>query len=356
MDYEVVSITTLTMDGGRLDWSPDGNWIAYDRKEGDGYYDIYRIHPDGSGDECLTCDHPNLPRDITGVQRHQGNPDWHPSAPYLLFQVEKSWHLLDQTHNTCEPGRGTYNDLWVMDLGSAPPYAVYRLTNVNPLTPAGGSLHAHFSSDGTKLLWTDLEGSADNGCYGNWKLAVADLVLPYPHLENIQNFEPAELDDWYECHDWGQDDSSVYCTCMDNPGMHESWMDICRMDFSEPNDVTRLTLSSGTNGEPKVWDEHSHISPLGDAISYMSSKYYPAWKNCYFRIWLKTEIWLMNMDGSSPRRITYFNDPGHPHYLGRTAIGDNDWNPAATGNQQLAMVMYVEETDSSHIKIIEFAR
>ena len=51
--YEVVSITILTTRGGRLDWSPDGEWIYYDRLRLDGFSDVYRIHPDGTGNESL---------------------------------------------------------------------------------------------------------------------------------------------------------------------------------------------------------------------------------------------------------------------------------------------------------------
>lgn len=68
------------------DWSHDGKWIAYDHKENDGYWDVYRIHSDGTGEECLTCDHPDLPN------KHIGNPAFSPDSRWLLMTVEKASH------------------------------------------------------------------------------------------------------------------------------------------------------------------------------------------------------------------------------------------------------------------------
>ena len=46
----------------------DGEWIYFDRLEPDGFWDVYRVRPDGSEEVCLTCDAPELPN------RHQGQP------------------------------------------------------------------------------------------------------------------------------------------------------------------------------------------------------------------------------------------------------------------------------------------
>jgi hypothetical protein len=65
----------------------------------------------------------------------------------------------------------------------------------------------------------------------------------------------------------------------------------------------------------------------------------------------------MNVDGSDQRRITFFNDTEY------VIVADNDWNPlaalkagpAATGNQQLAVTMFMRDRNENHIKIIEFS-
>ena len=335
----MVSITTLTTHGGRVDWSPDGEWIYYDRKEPDGFWDVYRIHPDGTGNECLTCDKRELPN------KNQGQPQMHPNGRYLVFQAEKAAHAGAIGGPATGPGRGLFNDLWVLDLETG---KFHQLTDVGSGTQTGGSLHPHFSNDGTKLLWSDLEGSG--GRFGDWRLAVADFVTsPSPHLENHRYYNPGPQPIWLESHGWGPDDSWIYFTCTPVAGMDDNNQDICRMDFSNPAEVTRLTFTSGVNGEPGEWDEHAHLSPLHNAFSWISSRPYGTTAMNSHGQWLRTEVWLMNVDGSGQQRITFFNETED------VIVADNDWNPAATGDQQLALSVFMKDRDEFHIKIIEFS-
>jgi Tol biopolymer transport system component len=346
-DYQVVSITTLTTDGGRVDWSHDGQWVYYDHFEPDGFYDVYRIHPDGTGNECVTCDRPELPNG------NQGQPQTHPNGRYLVFQAEKAEHTGTVGGPATGPGGGYYNDLWALDFETG---SFHQLTDVRSGFPAGGSLHSHFSNDGARLLWSDLEGPG--GRFGDWQLAVADFVpSPTPHLENHQYYNPGPQPIWLEAHGWGPDDSWIYFTCTPVAGMDDNNQDICRMDFSNPSEVTRLTFTSGLSGEPGEWDEHAHLSPLNDAFSWMSSTPYGTESIGDYRQWLRTELWLMNIDGSNQQRITFFNETE------QVIVADNDWNPsavlragpAATGNQQLAVTMFMRDRNETHIKIIEFS-
>lgn len=208
-EYRVAHIRTLLSGlapgSGHVDWSSDGQWIAFDRVGGDGFSDVYRVHPDGSGDECLTCAHPDLPN------RHQGNSDWHPGGRFLVFQAELASHILDAWHGPCAPGSGFFNDLYVLDLASVGQHEAHLLTRVRSGAPAGGSLHPHFSHDGSRLFWGDLEGAG--GYYGNWRLAVADFVPgPGPRLDNVRYYEPARLDNWYESHGWSRNGDRLYFT------------------------------------------------------------------------------------------------------------------------------------------------
>jgi len=235
-DYQVVSIRTLTTDGGRVDWSHDGQWIYYDHLEPDGFWDVYRIHPDGTGNECLTCDRPELPN------KNQGQPQMHPNGRYLVFQAEKAEHAGTIGDPATGPGRGYYNDLWVLDFETG---SFHQLTDVSSGIPAGGSLHAHFSNDGTKLLWSDLEGPG--GRFGDFRLAVADFVTtPVPHLENYEYYNPGPQPIWLEAHGWGPDDSWIYFTCTPVAGMDDNNQDICRLDL-ETEELTQLTFTSGVS-------------------------------------------------------------------------------------------------------------
>jgi hypothetical protein len=40
------------------------------------------------------------------------------------------------------------------------------------------------------------------------------------------------------------------------------------------------------------------------------------------------EYWIMDSDGSNKRRLTYFNEKGHPQYVGpNTMVADFSWRP-----------------------------
>lgn len=73
----VKNIKTFTNQGGRVDWSHNNNLIAFDRKDEDGYYDVWVMKPDGTEQKCLTCDKPQLPN------KNIGQPAWHPSGKYI---------------------------------------------------------------------------------------------------------------------------------------------------------------------------------------------------------------------------------------------------------------------------------
>jgi Tol biopolymer transport system component len=333
------NITTLTTNGGRVDWSHDGEWIYFDRLEPDGFWDVYRVRPDGSEEVCLTCDAPELPN------RHQGQPEVHPTGRYLLFQAEKAQHAAKPGQWGTHPGGGVYNDLWILDLETG---EFYRLTDVHAGKPAGGSLHAHFSQDGRRLLWGDFEGLSANR-FHDWQLAVADYVTdPEPHLENRQYLNPGPQPTWLETHGWGPGDAWIYVTCTPVEAMHDHDMDICRIDFDNPTDVTRLTLTSGMEGEPGEWDEHAHLSPDGDLFSWMSSAPYGTEAGTDYGQWLRTDLWLMNVDGSGQQRITFFNETEH------AIVADQAWNPAADG-LQIAVTVRMVDRGEVHVKIVDIA-
>ena len=117
----------------------------------------------------------------------------------------------------------------------------------------------------------------------------------------------------------------------------------------ETQALSWLTFTSGLNGEPGVWDEHAHLSPLHDAFSWMSSTPYGTEATDDYGQWLRTELWLMDLDGSNQRRITFFNETE------QVIVADNDWNPAATEKPQLVVTMFMRDRNETHIKIIEFS-
>ena len=86
----VVSRRTLTEHGGRVDWCAANNLIAFDRMTGTDTSEVYVIRPDGSGERCVTCNAPSMPKGI------RGQPAWHPSGRFLVIQVQGKFYKNSQ--------------------------------------------------------------------------------------------------------------------------------------------------------------------------------------------------------------------------------------------------------------------
>jgi len=72
--------------------------------------------------------------------------------------------------------------------------------------------------------------------------------------------------------------------------------------------------------------------------------------------YLSTELWIMNSDGSDQHRITHFNNPKHPHYIGeRTIVSDSAWGP--DGKSIAVLIAYRTRFGmNSKIVLIELER
>jgi len=322
-----VRITTLIEEnGGRVDWGTLG--IVHSRYGEDGYYDMWIMNDDGSHGHCVTCDNPGI------SQLHNGQPAWHPSGEYIVFQSQDPLlpHNLREDYMLTQPGHGKHNNLWITD-GEGTSF--YQLTTIKENRAV---LHPHFSHDGKKLVWSERIG--DNPL--DWAIIMADFVeTPHPHLENVKSYQPLGSV-WYETHDFSPDDTKVLLTI----GTKEEYsgFDIYEMDI-ETQSMTQLT------DNPDQWDEHAHYSPDGKKIVWASSHGYPydpsKWQKS-----LKTELWIMDGDGSNKKRLTYFNEPGRSEYLGSAIAADSSWSPdggkvvvtVGTGNRENTKIVLVEFT------------
>jgi Tol biopolymer transport system component len=82
-DHSATNLTDLTPA-----WSPNSDWIAFSRGVyGSDVFQIYLIHPNGSGLHRLT-----RPR---GLTRHVWSPDWSPSGKRIAFTNGKSIFVID---------------------------------------------------------------------------------------------------------------------------------------------------------------------------------------------------------------------------------------------------------------------
>ena len=322
LQYRVKKITTVNQTYVKsMDWHQGLDLIAFAKIDpADQYYDVFVMRPDGSGEKCLTCGSPKVPR------KHNGNPAWHPTAKYIVFTAENP-NAPAKIDRHAIPGSGLACNLWLV--GS-------RGRNALPLTeyplkpPIRGVIHPQFSHDGKKLFWAERVRKGDS-LSGGWVLKIADFVdgPGRPRLARIKTLKPGGKQScFYESHAFSQDDRKIlFCGDL-LPGQTVYGMDIYEMDLTSQR-LTRLTKTDND------WDEHAHYSPDGTKIAWMSSSGFdidwdrvPLGKHFDY---LSTELWIMDADGSNPMRLTYFNQKGHPHYIGpRTIVSDSAWSPDGT--------------------------
>ena len=315
----IAGLKIVTEDGGHLAWSKKTNQIAFDRLGKDGYFDLWLMNPDGTGQKCLTSNHPLLPN------KHIGQPAWHPSGKLLVIQAQKA-HVPRYADTKCTPGAGALNDLWIITPDGKHAWKIHAVRDTVS-KDAAGVLHPHFSNDGTRLFWA--ERIRDNGRpFGEWILRIADFYFDEtsgPRLGAIRDYNPGGKSAFFESHNFSPDDRYVLFT-----GNPDGPLEIYEMNVANGS-TRRLTHHS-----PMTWDEHAHYAPDGKRIVWMSSK------DLRFRIKpfdLQTDFWLMNLDGSCKERLTRFHEPQHPHYLGRSfaVAADSDWSPS--GNQIMGLVI-----------------
>ncbi|MBE9479180.1 MAG: PD40 domain-containing protein, partial [Chloroflexi bacterium] len=314
----VKSITVLVDEiGGRVDWSHESDLIAFSKTSEDGYFDLYIMNPDGTNQRCLTCDKPQVP------QKNNGQPAWHPSGEFIVFQAQDPDLEVPPSVQYLEAymtqgGAGIHNNLWLTNKNGT---EFFQLTHIKS---GEGTLHPHFSHDGSKLFWTERE-KCDNG--GQWILKIADFVVndTGPHLENEISFRPrGEEETFYESHGFTLDDRKVIFSA-DFGRADKFDMDIWIMDL-ETLELTQLTDSI------YVWDEHAQISPDGKKIIWISSQGYEWPASEEWTQALKTDYWIMDIDGSNKQRLTFFNEPGYPEYdqQERIIAADSSWNEDGT--------------------------
>lgn len=339
----VKSITTVVAGRAKtVDWSHATNKIAFGKWGLDGYVDVLVMNPDGSDEECLTCDKSGCP------QKHNGNPAWHPSGDYIVFTSEKE-NNPEEYSQWAIPGEGFNCDLWAMASNAD---EFYQLTDY-PLHMRG-IIHPHFSHDGSKLLWAERLGKTDGSSWGEWALKIADFVVGAdgPYLANIEAYQPGEQHYFYESHAFSADDSKILF-CANPESQSDVGFDIYEMDLST-QELAKLTWS------PNDWDEHAQYSPDGKRIAWMSSAGFDIdFKSIEGHEWKKylvTELWIMDADGLNKQRLTYFNEPGYPEYMdgSRCVVSDISWSP--DGERIIALVAYEDERFAglkSKIVIIE---
>src|SRR3990172_11283693 len=106
----VANVRVLQQSGARPRFSTDGQRIVFDRKNADGYYDVYLTDLQGVSPVAITDGKTAI------GQKNNGNADFDPSGKYIVFISEEEEHYSDNQKWTGDPGMGLFSNFWATDL------------------------------------------------------------------------------------------------------------------------------------------------------------------------------------------------------------------------------------------------
>jgi Tol biopolymer transport system component len=304
---------TVVAVGGRVDWSPDGSSIAFDRLGGDYLSDVWAMRSTGADRWCLTCDRAEVP------QGNNGNPSWHPSGQVIAFQAQNTALPLpipaddeELARLMTSPGWGTNHNLWIALADGS------RFWQLTDIAAGMAVLHPQFDRTGSRLLWAEKIAFAGVGSE-QWVLRIGTFGWQDgPTLTSIRTLAPLGPDVFYESHGFSPDSRRILFTA---GRLAERDLDIYWYDLGTG------ALQNLTNS-PGVYDEHAHLSPDGTRIVWASARdiHIP---RTYFVPFL--DYWTMNVDGAGAKRISYFNDPSAREYVAAGAVvADFSFSPGGT--------------------------
>ena len=324
----IKSLRVVQTLGARGRFAPTGDHFVFDRKNADGYFDVYLSDLEGNITRSLTEGNPGI------GQRHNGNAVFHPSGNYIVFISEVDDHYGGKA--PCEPGIGLFNNLWATDTAGK---SFWPLTDA-PIkksladrTPAIATVNPIFSPDGHFLIWTERYAQGGHHGWGRWRIKGADFVVVdgSPRLQNERVLFSPRGGNYVTA--MGFFDNTNLLVAGNLDGQHEYAMDEYRLNVRSGS-FSNLTHTSD------AWEEGASIAPNGKVV-FMSSRDSaekialdnPQW----WRQKIYKEWYLMDQDGANVERLSYFNEPGAPEHSGRSIWAVN-MNISRDGRYMLGTV------------------
>jgi Tol biopolymer transport system component len=350
----IKSIRVIQDVGARPRFAPDGNRVVFDRLNADGFYDVYTCRLDGSDLKPIT-------EGKKGInQRNNGNAIFDRSGRFILFVSEETEHFGKLMKRLGDPGIGLFSNFYATDLDGR---QFWKLTDIpikkklGDRTPSMASVNPVFSPDGSRFVWTERYAEGGNHNWGRWRLKVASFVVSdgRPVLRSERVLFTPKKGNYVSAMDFLDERRLVVAGNLD--GQHEYGMDQYVYDIQRGS-LLPLTRTS------EVWEEDSSVA-ANDQIVYMTNADSRYKFNFRRADWpsqpVEREYYVMDPDGSSKERLTYFNDPAAPeHQNHRILVAASDVSP---DGRHLAGTMGVDHGKGNRrenvvlkLIMIEFAR
>jgi hypothetical protein len=335
---EVVSTRVLVEHGGYLDWCARSNQIAFSRQATPARSEIYVIDAAGGEERCLTCNHPDLPKPPTGLDRtnigagYRSAPAWHPSCEFLVFQIANA----NFSGNPFErPPFGIHNDLWLIGADGAHAERVLEFSTFQ------GVMSAFFAAEGDRLVWSERSstGSVDympdrpgrkiEDPFQGWTLVTARFEK-----------EPGRAHQLSERHEWLRGEPGVK-----RPSAligQTLWFAHTRGFQRFVDELWTLNLETqqraNLSRSPRTWEEQALPSPWGSLFAYRTSLPY-GWRMGPHRPnRMRLELWVEDAKGTRTQ-LTFKNQTGNNDL--RALVYDAAWGP--TGREIATYTARYEE-------------
>jgi hypothetical protein len=225
---------------------------------------------------------------------HRGVEDVTPDGRYVLYVKAL---CSGRASSVAEPGKGINNVLHVLDQITGADYALMPDTDVCGWTPKRKAvMWADFNrpTEGppTQVSWTQMVRSG--GLAGYWEVRVADLTPDFQMI-NERKWTPA-TDSFVEVYGWVPGTNQVIFTSNYGTGGGMLSSQLWTIDAATLADDSRQLV-----GKPSTWSG----SPYHEFANWrngrlLTNSTYKSGKG-------GLDLWEMDLDGSNPVRLTYFN-------------------------------------------------